>query len=139
MNRTLSPEALIPHRGKALFLRRVLRHEAESIDCVGVIPGTSPFVREGRAPAFVGLELAAQAAAALQALEGSDEGLLTPRSGYLVGVREARFTSAWIPAECEIHARVRRTGRAGPLAVHDVLVLVAGSECVAGVISTYAR
>jgi predicted hotdog family 3-hydroxylacyl-ACP dehydratase len=134
-----SPERLVPHRGKALFLRHVLRHDAESLECVGVIPGASPFVHEGRAPAFVGLELAAQAAAALQALESSGGGIVTPQPGYLVGVREARFSSAWLPADHEIHARVRRTGRAGPLSVHDVLVEVAGAECVQGVISTYAR
>jgi predicted hotdog family 3-hydroxylacyl-ACP dehydratase len=139
MDRTVwAPETLIPHRGEALLLRQILRHEGETIECVGVIPGSSPFVQGGRAPSFVGLELAAQAAAALQVLERSDRPLAPPH-GYLVGVREARFTSAWIPADREIHTRVRRTGQAGPLTVHDVLVEVAGSECVAGVISTYAR
>ena len=132
-----SPEHLLPHRGRALLLRRIVRCDGDAIECVGVIPGNSPFVREARAPSFVGLELAAQAAAALQALESPEDGI--PRPGYLVGVREARFATAWIPADCEIRARVRRTGRAGPLAVHDVLVEVAGTECVAGVISTYAR
>jgi predicted hotdog family 3-hydroxylacyl-ACP dehydratase len=132
------PESLVPHRERALFLRQVLRHEADSIECVGVIPGSSAFVHEGRAPSYVGLELAAQAAAALQVLS-SHETPLTPQRGYLVGVREARFASAWIPADREVHARVRRTGQAGPLTVHEVWVEVGGSECVAGVISTYAR
>jgi predicted hotdog family 3-hydroxylacyl-ACP dehydratase len=135
---TRTPETLVPHRGNALFLRQVLRHEADSIECIGVIPGSSAFVRDGRAPAYVGLELAAQAAGALEALS-SEEAPLVPRAGYLVGVREARFASEWIPADSEVHARVRRTGRAGPLTVHDVVVEVAGVECVAGVISTYAR
>ena len=85
---TRAPEALVPHRGHALFLRRVLRCEADGIECTGVIPGAHPFVREGHAPAFLGLELAAQAAAALQALESSAS-LLAPRPGYLVGIREA--------------------------------------------------
>ncbi len=132
-----SPEDLVPHRGSALLLRRVLRCEGDSIECVGVIPGTSPFVRDGQAPAFVGLELAAQAAAALQALESSI-GPGKPQPGYLVGVREAHFEVASIPADCEIHARVRRTGRAGPLSVHEVAVELAGTGCVRGVISTYA-
>jgi predicted hotdog family 3-hydroxylacyl-ACP dehydratase len=122
-----------------LFLRQVLHYDAESIECVGIIPAASAFVREGRARAYAGLELAAQAAAALQALEAARGGRPTPAPGYLVGVREARFASAWIPADREVHARVRRTGRAGPLAIHEVLVEVAGIECVQGVISTYAR
>jgi predicted hotdog family 3-hydroxylacyl-ACP dehydratase len=136
--RTSSPEDLVPHRGHALFLRRVLRCDASGIECVGVIPGGHPFVHDGHAPAFVGLELAAQAAAALQALE-SPASPETPRPGYLVGVREAHFKVASLPADLEIHARVRRTGRAGPLSVHDVLVEIAGVECLSGVISTYAR
>lgn len=133
----LSPEDLVPHRGNALFLRRVLRYEGDAIECVGVIPVGSPFVRDGQAPAFVGLELAAQAAAALQAL-GSSAEAKAPQPGYLVGVREAHFKVASIPADREIHARVRRTGRAGPLSVHEVEVVVAGADCVKGVISTYA-
>jgi predicted hotdog family 3-hydroxylacyl-ACP dehydratase len=139
MDRTgWAPETLIPHRGEALFLREILWHEGGTLECVGVIPGSSPFVHEGQAPSFVGLELAAQAAAALQMLECSERPLAPPR-GYLVGVREARFTSPWIPADREIHTRVRRTGQAGPLTVHEILVEVAGCECVAGEISTYAR
>ena len=135
---TSAPEALVPHRGYALFLRRVLRCEADAIECIGVIPGAHPFVRDAHAPAFLGLELAAQAAAALQALE-SPASPKAPRPGYLVGVREAHFKVTSLPADLEIHARVRRTGRAGPLSVHEVLVDVSGAECLNGVISTYAR
>jgi predicted hotdog family 3-hydroxylacyl-ACP dehydratase len=83
------------------------------------------------------LELGAQAAAALQALESSADSPV-PRPGYLVGIREAHFEVARIPAGREIHARVRRTGRAGALSVHEVEVDLAGSLCVKGVISTYA-
>jgi predicted hotdog family 3-hydroxylacyl-ACP dehydratase len=134
------PEGLVPHRGKALFLRRVAAWDAEGIVCVAVIPEGHALVRGGRAASFVGLEVAAQATAALRTLSGvakeAEEG---PGRGYLVGVREARFTGGWLPAGTELRASARRSGSAGPLAVYEVRVASAGVECLVAVMSTYAR
>jgi len=132
-----APESLVPHRGPALLLRRVLAWESAAIVCVGLVPEDSPFVRGGLAPAFLGLELAAQSAAALHTLERAP-GVDGPRSGYLVGVREARFACASLPAGRELRAFVRRRGAAGPLAVYEVRLEAEGVECLVAQFSTYA-
>lgn len=135
------PESLVPHRGKALFLRRVVEWDAERIVCVAVIPESNALVRDGRAAAFVGLEVAAQATAALRTLndEDAEAAAAGPRRGYLVGVREARFNHGWLPAGSELRAFARRSGSAGPLTVYEVRVESAGVECLVAVMSTYAR
>ncbi len=135
-----TPESLVPHRGNALFLRRVVEWDAESIVCVAVIPESNALVRGGRASALVGLEVAAQATAALRTLnEDADAVAAGSRRGYLVGVREARFNGGWLPAGSELRASARRSGSAGPLTVYEVRVEAAGVECLVAVMSTYAR
>jgi predicted hotdog family 3-hydroxylacyl-ACP dehydratase len=133
------PESLVPHRGTALFLRQVVEWDAESIVCIAVIPESNALVRRGRAPAFVGLEVAAQATAALRTLNEDTDAAAGPRQGYLVGVREARFNGGGLPAGSELRASARRSGAAGPLAVYEVRVESAGVECLVAVMSTYAR
>ena len=135
-----TPEGLVPHRGNALFLRQVVEWDAEGIVCVAVIPESNALVRGGRAPAFVALEVAAQATAALRTLnEDADAVAAGSRRGYLVGVREARFNGGWLPAGSELRAFARRSGSAGPLTVYEVRVEAAGVECLVAVMSTYAR
>jgi predicted hotdog family 3-hydroxylacyl-ACP dehydratase len=133
------PDTLLPHRGAALFLRTVVSWEPGVLAAVCVVPPESPFVQAGRAPAFVGLDAAAQAAGALLRLEqtGGRAGE-APRPGYLVAVRAARFASAWIRAGRELRVDVRRTGSAGPLAVHAVRLEADGVECLVAELSTYA-
>jgi len=132
------PDALLPHRGAALFLRRVLAWEPGALLALCVVPPESPFVQGGRAPAVVGLEAAAQAAGALLRLEKTGGRAEAPRPGYLVAVREARFRTAWLRADRELRVDVRRTGSAGPLAVHAVRVEADGVECLVAQLSTYA-
>jgi predicted hotdog family 3-hydroxylacyl-ACP dehydratase len=133
------PDALLPHRGGALFLRRVLSWEPGALAALCVIPSESPFVRDGRAPAVVGLDAAAQAAGALLRLEKTGgRGGDAPRPGYLVAVREARFPTAWLRAGRELRVDVRRIGSAGPLAVHAVRLEADGVECLVARLSTYA-
>ncbi|HEX9670351.1 MAG TPA: hypothetical protein VGC93_12835 [Thermoanaerobaculia bacterium] len=111
-----APEELIPHRGPALLLRRLVRREEESLAALAAVPRDSPFLRDDRAPALLALEMAAQTAAALAAL-GGNEGL--SRLGYLVGVREAAFPRAWLAAETPYAVTVQPAGGARQLAVYD--------------------
>lgn len=115
------PAGLIPHAPPALLVRSA---------SVAVIPEDNPFVEAGRAPAFVGLEAGAQAAAVLEALDRSAG---EPRIGYVVAIRNARFRTSWLPAGRPLPVTVKPAGSAPPLSIYEVSV----GEVVTGLISTY--
>lgn len=136
-----SPLAL-PHAPPARFVRAVEAAGEGEIACLAAIPGDHPLAAGGLAPAFLALEAAAQAAAALEALArpGSASG---PRIGYLVGIRDARLALARLPTDREIRVIVRLEGNVPPLARYRAeafLVDPPGGEELAasGSISTYA-
>lgn len=128
---TPGPGALLPHGPPARWIDEVIARTGGELVCRGRIPAASPFARGGIAPALAGIELAAQAAAVLEALEragaetgagaGSGAGAM-PRRGYLVRVRDAALATAGIPAEAPLIARVRRIGGLPPLAFYEVEV-----------------
>jgi len=122
---------LIPHEPPARLLREILEASAEGLTGIAQIPADSPFVQEGRVPSFLGLEAAAQGAAVLEALTRKET--LGPRIGYLVGLRNARLHTPWLPAEQPFRVNVRLTGSAAPLSMYEVAV----DEIVHGSISTY--
>lgn len=115
------PAGLIPHAPPALLVRTA---------SVAVIPEDNPFVEAGRAPAFVGLEAGAQAAALLEAL---DRSFGEPRIGYVVVIRNARFRASWLPAGRPLPVTVKPAGSAPPLSIYEVSV----GEVVTGLVSTY--
>jgi predicted hotdog family 3-hydroxylacyl-ACP dehydratase len=93
-------------------------------------------VTAGRAPAFLGLEAAAQGAAVLEALDRRDGS--GPRIGYLVGLRHARCHTPWLPAERPLRMTVRLSGRAAALSIYEVSLEGEDSAVlVQGTISTY--
>jgi predicted hotdog family 3-hydroxylacyl-ACP dehydratase len=99
-----------------LLLRRVLGREAGALLGEASVPADHPLARE-RVPSWLALEAAAQAAAALEALEREDEA--GPRQGYLVGVRQARLRVTELAARAPFRILVRATGSAPPLAVYE--------------------
>jgi predicted hotdog family 3-hydroxylacyl-ACP dehydratase len=129
---------MLPHTGTARLLTDVLRSGPGFIEATGRVPAAHPLVAGGRAPSFLGLELGAQAAAALEALEraaaGGDRAL---RIGYLVRVREADFASPSLPVDTPLHVKVLLTGAAAPLAIYRIGVSVAGVESLRATLSTY--
>jgi len=127
---------LIPHEPPARLIRDILEVSAEALSAWTEIPAASPFVEGGRAPAFLGLEAAAQGAAVLEALSRRDDS--GPRIGYLVGLRNARFQIPWLPAEQPFRISVRLSGSAASLSIYEVTVDDgAGAEIARGTISTY--
>lgn len=127
---------LIPHELPARLIRDVLEASAEGLTGLAEIPAASPFVEDGRAPAFLGLEAAAQGAAVLEALSRRDAS--GPRIGYLVGLRNTRFQVPWLPAEHPFRIAVRLSGSAASLSIYEVTVEDGGgAELVRGTISTY--
>jgi 3-hydroxyacyl-[acyl-carrier-protein] dehydratase len=130
---------LIPHQPPARLLRQILDASAEALTGLAEIPADSPFVEDGHAPAFLGLEAAAQGAAVLEALSRRDiSGPSGPRIGYLVGLRNARFQVPGLPAELPFRITVRLSGSAPPLSIYEVTVEgEGGAELVRGTLSTY--
>jgi 3-hydroxyacyl-[acyl-carrier-protein] dehydratase len=115
------PEGLIPHAPPARLVRTA---------SLAVIPEDNPFVEAGRAPAFLGLEAGAQAAALLEALARSSG---EPKIGYVVAIRNARFRTPWLPAGRPLPVTVKPAGSAPPLSIYEVSV----GEVVTGLVSTY--
>ena len=132
------PEGLIPHRGPARLVQTILDDpRTDVLVCGGWIPPDSAFAVDGRAPAVILLELAAQAAAVQQALAGKAGAAARP--GYLVAVRAAIVRVDDVAANVPLVATVRRTGQAGPLATYDVTVNgPGGQEILTATLSTHA-
>jgi predicted hotdog family 3-hydroxylacyl-ACP dehydratase len=133
----LPVDALVPHRGPARLIESVVRWRPGAITCRGRIPQASPLAQGERAPCYLGLELMAQGAAALEALVRAAEAV--PRVGYLVGVSEARFLQPDLPVGTLLTAVVEQTGRAGPLGVYRGSVERDGVECLSATFSTYSK
>jgi 3-hydroxymyristoyl/3-hydroxydecanoyl-(acyl carrier protein) dehydratase len=130
-------ETLVPHALPARLVHSVQEVSAEGLTGVAMIPRASPFVVDGQAPAFLGLEAAAQGAAVLEAL-GRREGPATagPRIGYLVAIRGARLAVATLPADRPFRIVLRLTGSAPPLSIYEVTAY-GETELLRGSISTY--
>lgn len=138
---SLPPAAeLLPHRPPMLLVRELLERGPGRLRCRGQVAADSPLARDGRAPAMLAVELAAQGAALLEALERGDrEGDAAPRRGYLISLQRLELGSPTLPAGEPLDASVVYDGGAGPLARYRIRVRGAGGELyAAGVIGTYA-
>ena len=114
-------EELLPHRGAMLLTDAVVSYDAGSI----VTRATaSPGM-----PAWMGLELMAQAAAACAGMEARRTGG-APRRGMLVGCRSYRAASPSFPGVLEIRA-ARTASDAGGFSVFDCSVTGPGGEALA--------
>jgi predicted hotdog family 3-hydroxylacyl-ACP dehydratase len=130
--------ALLAHGGVARLLTEVLRSSPDFVEAVGRVPVAHPLVTAGRAPSLLGLELGAQAAAALEALQGVAAGASgRPRVGYLVRVREASFLRADLPVDAPLGVTARLSGAAGALASYRIAVDFEGVEALRATLSVY--
>jgi predicted hotdog family 3-hydroxylacyl-ACP dehydratase len=130
-------ESLIPHRDPALLVRVVAEATPGEVVCIAVVSGEHPLAAGGRAPCLLGIEAAAQAAAALEALARPPAAPAGPRIGYLVGVREASFHLPDLPAGWPLRVKVRAAGTAPPLAVYEATVELDGVPALTATLSTY--
>lgn len=130
---------LLPHSGAARLLTDIVRSGPGFVEAIGKVGAEHPLASGGRVPSFLGLELGAQAAAAMEALDRlGGAGEPARRSGYLVRVREASFIVPDLPADTPLHVTARLESAASPLAIHRISVSVEGSECLTAVIGTFS-
>ena len=136
--REFGPE-LLPHSGTARLLTEIVRSGRDFVEAICQVPAAHPLASGGRAPCFLGLELGAQAAAALEALErGTATGDSAPRIGYLVRVREATFLMPDLPIETPLFVVAHLEGAAPPLAIYRISIGVDGIEFLQATLSTYS-
>lgn len=131
--------AVIPHRMTARLLTKIVEYSAQRIKGVGRIPGAYPLVTAFGAPSFIGLELGAQAAAALETLSRSyGIAQATPRLGHLVRIREASFLKTYLPVDTPLQVTAELDGAAPPLAIYRIRVGIKGEDCVTAILSTHS-
>lgn len=136
----LDARGLLPHQRTARLLTGVLRHDADAIEAIGVIPADHPLANRNGAPNLLALELGAQAAAALEALSRQgDSGHGEPRVGYLVRVRDAAFTTGLLPAGVPLSVTAVLEDAAPPLAMYRVTVSHGDEPLATALLSTYSE
>jgi len=125
----------LPHQGPALLLRAATHVDEDRIVCASQVRPDCPFLDEGRVPAFVGIEMGAQAAALHDiVLAGEDA---PDKHGYIVAVRHARMHTGWLPVTSALEVRAERDGSAAPLYNYSVSVWNGEELLVEAAISTY--
>ena len=133
-----SLDALLPHRAPMRFVTSILGETAGGLSCAARIPAGCPLVSDGSVPALVGLEAAAQAAAAWEALRRWREGgTVAPRVGYLVALRDIALFAQRIPADRNLLTCVQLEAAAPPLTHYGVSVSMDGMLVLRGSIATF--
>ena len=129
-------DCLLPHRSPMRFVTGIERELSEGLQCAVRISSECGLAPAGRAPALLGLEAAAQTAAAWEALRRSREpGGASARIGYVVAIRGAVLFSSSIPADESFSATVRLKAAALPLTHYAIEVALHGEVVVRGTIA----
>jgi predicted hotdog family 3-hydroxylacyl-ACP dehydratase len=106
--------AALPHRGRALLLDRIERHDERATTCVVEVGDDAWLARaDGSVPAWIGIEYMAQCIAVHEGCRARAAGR-PPGTGFLAGVRDARFERAAFCAGDSLRVSVERLrGRPG--------------------------
>jgi 3-hydroxymyristoyl/3-hydroxydecanoyl-(acyl carrier protein) dehydratase len=126
----------VPHFPPALLIDSLVARGSSGARGRGLIPADSPFAVAGHAPSYLGLEIAAQAAALVEAL-GREGAVGEPRIGYLVAIRQARCYVRSLPVGEPLDVVVLLAGSAPPLSIYEIRIERAGRLLVDGTISTW--
>jgi predicted hotdog family 3-hydroxylacyl-ACP dehydratase len=97
-------ESLIPHRGAMRLIDRIVEVDDEHVLVEVDVPFDGLFVRDGRVPAWVGIEYMAQAVAAWAGMRARGEGG-APRPGLLLGSRRYEVHCDGFPSGSRLRVR----------------------------------
>jgi predicted hotdog family 3-hydroxylacyl-ACP dehydratase len=131
-------EEFIPHRGAMLLVQEVVACDADSIVVRAGVPRAAWYVdEEGLMPAWIGLELMAQAIAAHAGVQGRLRGS-PPRRGMLVGCRayRAAVPSFGAGMVLEVGARASSTDESG-LSAFDCTMSSGGRELASATVKVF--
>lgn len=106
MSGLLSIENYVPHRGAMLLLDRLLEAGPEHAITRVYVAKDGPFLEDGRAPAWVGIEYMAQTVAAwagFQALQNN----MPVKIGFLLGTRKFEALQPWFVAGSVLRVEAR--------------------------------
>ena len=140
------PELDLPQVGPARLIVRVLESSAEGARCLARVPTRSPFRRDssGRSvvPAFLCLEMAAQASAAaeaatLRARPSADSAAGPAPHGWVVGTRDLDLGRSDLPADADFWVTTTSAGQAPPLRTSRFEIHVEGELVADGTLSTF--
>ena len=122
---------LLPHQGQAVLIDSVLEDSRDSIRVRARVRPDSPYFVPGQGlPAWVGIELMAQAIAAHAGLSARRE-QKPPRAGMLLGTRRYEATAPYFPEGAELEVRADRDfGDDGGLAACACTILCGGETVV---------
>ncbi|HET7650069.1 MAG TPA: 3-hydroxylacyl-ACP dehydratase [Gammaproteobacteria bacterium] len=126
---------VLPHKGPAVLIDRVIEDSRDSIRVSAHIDRTHRFFVAGHGvPSWVGIEMMAQAIAAHAGINGRRENR-EPRTGMLLGTRRYETTTPWFPegANLEILAE-REFGEDGGLAACQCTILCDGQTLASATI-----
>ncbi len=132
MTETYPPAAeLLPHRDQAVLIDTVLEDSADSIRVSTWVRADNPYFVPGRGlPAWVGIELMAQAIAAHAGL-GALREQKPLRAGMLLGTRRYEAAAPYFPEGAELEVRADRDfGDDGGLAACACTIRCGGETVV---------
>ncbi|VAW77150.1 hypothetical protein MNBD_GAMMA13-803 [hydrothermal vent metagenome] len=98
-----TPELVLPHQGPMRMISQVLTHNSEHIHCNACIRADNPLLVGACLPAYVGIELLAQASGLLLGARRQDTD--TPGPGAIVQIKSFRLQEADIPVGTTLHVR----------------------------------
>jgi 3-hydroxyacyl-[acyl-carrier-protein] dehydratase len=129
---------LLPHRAPMRLITSIEGERADGLDCIACVPAGCSLIRNGRASVLAGVEAAAQAAAAWEALRRwRASNSARPRIGYLVAMRDVEFSAQDIPAECAFSVSVRLETAAPPLTYYRFAISLNGLAVAQGLFATF--
>lgn len=99
---------VIPHKGTMVLLDEILTWDANQLCAAVVIRRNMPMADARGLPAWAGLELMAQATAALGGCRARQDQRAV-RIGFLVGTRRYTASCSYFPVGCRLEIRVRQT------------------------------
>lgn len=133
------PRSLLPHRSSAAFLDRIVSFRPPEILCEATLASSSPYVRDGRAESFLGIELVAQAASVATTLARAESEAGRGRSGYVALVSEAAFLVQELPVGSVLSVRAHETWSDGLRASYEGEVSALGRVLVRVALSVVER
>ena len=108
-------EPLIPHRGRMRLIEWVKRPTQNGLQAETTVKEGWPLTKEGTVSSLLGVELIAQAIAALSTWHRGEGA--APRVGLLVGIKEAEFSRVRIPIGVRLRIQVEKLYQVGNYAV----------------------
>jgi predicted hotdog family 3-hydroxylacyl-ACP dehydratase len=131
-------EELVPHRGAMLWLGRVLAAADDSLEAEATVPSEAWYAHDGAGmPAWLGIELMAQALAAHVGLRGWRAGK-PPKPGVLLGCRAYRAAApSFAPgAALRVSARLSYRDESG-FGAYECTIRSASAQLASATLKVY--